>query len=133
MHKRVLSHPNSAQHRARTNDNTNDNLLHDLLHSPIDTRRLRPREVKEPQYAEGRRRVAHRSVALQTACKCLCGGETMRGDAQAEGELEGGWSKTEWAIAAAVESAYRVDLKRANPDPALLDGDDKGGEGRRGG
>ena len=33
----------------------------------------------------------------------------------------------------AVESAYRVDLKRANPDPALLDGDDKGGEGRRGG
>ena len=55
------------------------------------------------------------------------------GDAQAEGEKEGGWRNTQWAIAAAVESAYRVDLKRANPDPALLDGDDKGGEGRRGG
>ena len=39
----------------------------------------------------------------------------------------------QWAIAAAAESVYRVDLKRADIDPGLLDGDDEGGEGRRGG
>ena len=37
----------------------------------------------------------------------------------------------QWAIAAAMESVYRVDLKRADPEPGLLDGDDEGGEGRR--
>ena len=45
------------------------------------------------------------------------------GDASAEGR------NTQCAIAAAVETVFRVDLERADPDPGLLDGDDEGGEG----
>ena len=86
MDKRVFSlAPNSAQHRTRTSDNTNDNLPHDFPHPPVDTRGLRPREVEELQCAEGRCCVARHSVPLQKVCKCLCGGEIMRGDAQTEG------------------------------------------------
>ena len=120
--------PNSAQHCTTTNHNTNDNLPHDLLHPPIGTRDLRPREVEEPQYAEGRRRVEHHSVLLPSVQMPLRWGD-YGGDAQAEGEKEGGWRNTQWAIAAAMESAYKVDLKRADPDLASLNGDDQGGEG----
>ena len=48
------------------------------------------------------------------------------------GEGWRGWRNTRWAIAAAVESVYRVDLKRADPAPGLLDGDDEGGKGTAG-
>ena len=53
----------------------------------------------------------------------------MRGDAQAERGGRG-WRNAQWVIAAAVESVYKVNLKRAGPDPGLLDGDDEGGEGK---
>ena len=44
-----------------------------------------------------------------------------------------GWRNTQREIAAAVESVYRMDLKRPDPDLGLLGGDNEGGGVQRGG
>ena len=75
------------------------------LHPPIDTRGhtrgVCSREIDEPLWADGRRCVAHHGVPLQ---KGLCKGRRRR-------------------------ACTGVELKRGDPDPGLLDGDDEGGEG----
>ena len=128
---RPLSRPNSAQYRTRANHNTNGNLSHGLLHPPIGTHDLRLREVQELRYTEGDRRVAHHSVLLSTCADASAAGDHAAGCSGGRGEGGRVWRNTQRAVAAAAESVYRVDLKRADPDPGLLDGDDEGGEGRR--
>ena len=106
---------------------TPENLPHDLLHPAIDIRGLHPRAVGERECAEGRRCVAHHSAPLKKRANGTAVGRSCGGAAQAEGEGGRGWRNTQCAIAAAVESVYGVDLKRAGSDPGLLDGDDSGG------
>ena len=69
-----------------------------------------------------------RGYYQQKVCKWLCGREIMQGMRRRRGGGRGR-RNTQWATAAAVESVYNVDLKRADADLGLLDGDDEGGQG----
>ena len=59
-----------------------------------------------------------------------CGGTLRPGSQEKFRSVEAAERNVQWAIAAAVESVYRVELKTADPDPGLLAGDDAG-EARR--
>ena len=135
MHMRILlSRSKSAQHRTRTCRNTNDLMTIFPTTSFFAHPSTLVVFVRAGRGATVRRGTPLRSTSQRrTPKKCAnasAAGRSCGGMLRRTGRGGRGWGNTQHEIAAAVESVYRVDLKRADPDLGLLGGDDGGGKGR---